>query len=158
MNSTITITLTEEQMKNIQEGKPITIEPPRGEPEKFRCREENRYFATRSGIANSSINRHQEEFDNYAYQSTEQEALEFENLRKQLAIQFEFLKQHAPDYKPNWLNKREPKNYCFYDHELRKWRDGCEYAIQVVKVYMPLEVAELFCEMANSRIIEGLEL
>ena len=152
-----TITLTEKQMEALQEGKPITIEPPKKEPEKFKCRASSNYYANLDGTIRNKGYGSPSELENYVFLATIKEALEFEQLRKQIAIRFEFLKQHAPLYKPTWDNYDEPKYYVYYDFEKKSWDFHHQYHHISPIPYMPKEVARKFCSMANAGLIEGLE-
>jgi hypothetical protein len=156
MNSTIT--LTDEQMEALQEGKSITIEPPKKEPKKFRCHEANRWFCDLEGKPEGAMFTARGERENYAYQATKQEALEFEKLRKQLAIQFEFLKLHAPDWKPDWKDAEQEKCRVYYNHNRKIWLRESGLTFEILTIHMPKEVAGKFCGMANAGLIEGLEV
>ena len=152
-----TITLTEKQMKALQEGKPITIEPPKKEPGKFQCREDNKYYPNLDGTIRNKGYNAPSELENYAFLGTVEEAREFEQLRKQIAIRFEFLKQHAPLYKPTWDDYEDPKYYVYYDAAEQSWDFHHQYQHISPIPYMPKEVARKFCSMANAGLIEGLE-
>ena len=90
---------------------------------------------------------------------SKEEALEFERLRKQMAIQFEFLKQHASDWVPVWKADVKPDKWSvYYSHIECGWEITLHRNDESVRVNMPKEVAEKFCEMANNGVIEGLEV
>jgi hypothetical protein len=154
-----TITLTDEQMKALQEGKSITIEPPKKEPEKFKCRVNGRYYANLDGTIRDKGYGGPSEIENYSLLATKEEAIEFEKLRKHLAIQFEFLKQHAPDWKPDWSGSRTATNHFVYYSFLHNgWRFDTRTCSNTFGVFMPEELAHKFCLMANEGLIEGLEI
>jgi hypothetical protein len=151
-----TITLTDEQMKALQEGNSITIEPPKKEPEKFRCREDNKWYCTLNIVDYARTSIPKSAVDSYLYKATREEALEFEKLRKQLAIQFEFLKQHAPDWKPDWGSIGDAFYHVYYDHRNKVWSYDSWSSLEIATVHMPQKVAEKFCNLANTGLIEGL--
>lgn len=146
-----TIQLTDEQAQALCEGRAVTIQP--SQPT-FSCRKTNSYGATFSGEVDY-FSPNETETTNYAYQATRAEAEEFEALRKNLAIQFEFLKQHDPDFK---FVLHKDNYYVTFDTEDKKWAYYTSSFFRTsTAVYMPKVVAEKFCDMANKGLIEGLE-
>ena len=148
---TTTIQLTDEQAKALCEGNAITIQPPQ---QTFSCRKTNSYGAKFSGVVDKYVVT-EDQIANYAYQATRAEAEEFETLRRNLAIQFEFTKQHDPYFR---FVLEKDACYISFDVESRKWVYCISSFFCVPTVaYMPKAVAEKFCDMANKGLIEGLE-
>ena len=131
--------------------------------EKFKPRENNWWYCSLTGVPmkTGALSQFQE-LQDYRLFATRRDALEFDRLRKQMAIQFEFLNQYDPSYVPDWTDDSEDKWFVYYSHGYESW--SCLSSIdvnpfgQMTVVYMPYEVASKFCNMANAGLIEGLEV
>lgn len=91
--------------------------------------------------------------DNYLAFASEESAKEFNKIRKQLAIQFEFKRQHQTN----------PALHCEYFPMYHSSHDAwvSEFVNSMIRspmVRMTKDVCDKFCEMANNDLIEGLEI
>jgi hypothetical protein len=130
--------------------------------ERFKPREDSYWLCNAEGQPRKSSVRYTGEVNNYSFFSTIAAALSFEKLRKQMAIQFEFLDQHDPSYVPDWTDDAEENWFVYYSHDYESWsclssNDVSPFG-QMTVVYMPYEVATKFINMANAGLIEGLDL
>jgi hypothetical protein len=123
----------------------------------FKARRSNAFFCGLDEESEKSCHPISEKLNNYSLFTNRSEALEFDAIRKQVAIQFEFLKQHAPAYEPDFSLGYIPKYYVIFNTATKTWsKDFCKCIYTPGTVYMPQDVANKFCELANKGLIRGL--
>ena len=88
-------------------------------------------------------------FGNYFH--IESEAEEASKQVRQLLRLCAYVREFAPDYKPDWGNYNEQKWYIFFNKEDKKWSyNNNQFNCTVATVYMPKNVAEELVKKLNS--------
>ena len=88
-------------------------------------------------------------FGNYFH--TEEEAQEALKQVRQLLRLRAYVREFAPDYKPDWCSNSEQKWYILYDEKDNKWDYiSCKFMHNVTTVYMPEDVAKELVKKLNS--------
>lgn len=132
----------------------LTPTPVQWEPKRL---DENEKFWSISGTGtvfssyniNPSTGYERTSFGNYFH--TEQEAEEAAKQVRQLLRLRAYVREFAPDYKPDWTNNSEQKWYIYFDEKYNEWSYGNnQFMRSVTTVYMPECVAEDLVRKLNS--------
>ncbi len=82
---------------------------------------------------------------------TEVEAQEATKQVRQLLRLRAYVREFAPDYKPDWANDSEQKWHIHFDEQAKKWSHGNnQFMRNVTTVYMPECVAKELVKKLNS--------
>lgn len=112
------------------------------------------YFTVSGGLESTRYNGHPWDneclsFGNYFH--TEAEAQEALKQVRQLLRLRAYVREFAPDYKPDWCSNSEQKWYILYDEKDNKWDYiNCKFMHNVTTVYMPEDVAKELVKKLNS--------
>lgn len=136
----------------------LTPIPVQWEPKQL---DENEKFWSISGTGtvfssyniNPSTGYERTSFGNYFH--TEQEAQEAAKQVRQLLRLRAYVREFAPDYKPNWGDSSEQKWYTHFDEKDHKWfYTNNQIMHTVTTVYMPRNVAkELTHKLNNGEVV-----
>lgn len=148
-----TITLTDEQMKALQSGQSITIEPPKPtitkwEPKggDYRVQSDLTIFKNQSSrdFKNSGI-----EYKTQA--QAEQAAKALRSYARQLA----WVSEHYDGWEADWSDRDQNKYYVFYCNNNRKFKpDYCFRSQDLATIYMSKANAIKLTQLMNDGIVE----
>ena len=148
---TITIDGIEYQLTPIATEAP---KPVQWEPKQLAIRQESWFIGSKGSPykANEDLlptDIERVSFGNYFH--TEAEAQEAAKQVRQLLRLRAYVREFAPDYKPDWGNPNEQKWYTHLDKGTNKWSySNNQFMCTVTTVYMPKNVAEELTRKLNS--------
>ena len=152
--STITITVTDEQIKLLQSGEPITIDPTANKYAKWNPR--GGTFQIESDM---SVNENQSWRD-YALAGMEyEEKAEAQKAAKALrsyARQLAWLSENDDGWKADWSNGNQFKHYLYFSEDSKKSYQlaSSRFCHNLNGIYMSEENANKLCKLLNEGIVE----
>lgn len=151
---TNTITLTDEQMKALQSGQPITIEPPKPAIQKWEPKGGTFRLTNELTIYTSEVTNTSSQEIGFQYQTKDKAEQATKQLRS-YARQLAWLSENADGWKADWTNDRQLKYYVVYYTNESRYTCYCTRDVKYTGVvYMSEQNAENLCSLLNSGIVE----
>jgi hypothetical protein len=151
-----TITLTDEQMKALQSGQPITIEPPKQPITKWEPKGGDyiidhllNTITFKNGFKNELwIN------SGLIYQ-TESQAEQAAKALRSYARQLAWLAENDDGWVANWENPNQYKHYVYFHNVKQMYHMSHDYSAKSIGlVYMSENNAQKLCQLLNDGIVE----
>ena len=148
-----TITLTDEQMKALQSGQSITIEPPKPTITKWEPKGGNYRVQSDLTIFKNQSSR---DFKNSGIEyKTQAQAEQAAKALRSYARQLAYLAENDDGWVADWSSDKANKYYVHYHHESKRWFISHNvYAQSAGIIYMSQANAEKLCQLLNDRIVE----
>ena len=152
--STITITVTDEQIKLLQSGEPITIDPTANKYAKWNPR--GGTFQIESDM---SVNENQS-WRNYALAGmeyeTKSEAQKAAKALRSCARQLAWLSENDDGWRADWNNREQLKHYVYLkEYTDKEYRASNTYSYHNLNgIYMSKENANKLSKLLNEGIVE----
>ena len=152
---TNTITLTDEQMKALQSGQSITIEPPKQVVTKWEPKGGDykvKYDLTGPTLDTSIMISELQSGLRYNNKSqAEQAARALRSYSRQLA----YLAENDDGWIADWNNSTIIKYYISYNHTYRRWKIYNNTSARALgSIYMSEDNAKKLCQLLNDEIVE----
>ena len=148
--NTITLTLTDEQMKALQSGKAITIEPPK--PVITKWEPKGGDYCILKDFSVALVNNNCTYPKHMTYETQEQAEQAAKAIRS-YARQLAWLSENEDEY--IWEDTNHHNYFVFFDTKLETYRFDWEQGKKVIStVYMSKLNAEKLCDLLNSGIVE----
>jgi hypothetical protein len=149
-----TITLTDEQMKALQSGQSITIEPPKQPTTKWEPKEGRFRLTNELNVYTSVITNHIIREAGFQYQ-TESQAEQAAKALRSYARQLNWLHENDDGWIADWNNDTQSK-YCVYlDYNTNTFNSThVYYSLQLNNIYMSEVNAEKLCRLLNEGVVE----
>jgi hypothetical protein len=149
-----TITLTDEQMKALQSGQSITIEPPKPSITKWEPKGTKFTICNNLEVANFSSNNIEVILSGMTY-GTKSQAEQAAKALRSYARQLAYLAENDDGWSPDWLNGTQPKFYIYFDTCLRKYEIySSTVSHNLGTQYMSKNNAQKLCQLLNDGIVE----
>ena len=149
-----TINLTKEQFEQLQSNKTLTINLDEQKQEKW---------IPSSGKWNISLidEPYETNIQNKRYTEagveyeTEEEAIKASKAIRAYARQLKWLSENEDNFKPDWNNISQQKNYVTYDNRHKIYDIGLNFEnTNVNTIYMSANNAEKLCRLLNEGVVE----
>jgi len=154
--STITITVTDEQIKLLQSGEPITIEPLNTTIVKWKPTG-GKYLINRFGdeVYVDKLQTASEVSAGLRYSSKEK-AEEAAKAIRSYARQLKWLAENDDGWKANWSNGNQFKHYVYFSEDYKKSYQvtSSSFCHNLNGIYMSKENANKLCKLLNEGIVE----
>ena len=146
-----TITLTDEQMKALQSGQSITIEPPKQTIPKWNPKGGRYTIYGDFRVEYSEISTESFRLAGTEYQTQTQAAKALHSYARQL----NWLHENDDGWVANWNNDTQPK-YCIYlDYMTNTFmQTHVYYSLQLSSIYMSEQNASKLCQLLNDGMVE----
>lgn len=152
MDRTITLTLDDEQMKALQSGKAITIEPPKPGIQKWQPKGGD--YCILKDFSVALVNNNCTYPKHMTYQTQEQAEQAAKALRS-YARQLAWLSENSDGWKPDWKDTSKGKYYVYYDVKTNYYSINSNQVFKIINtVYMSRNNAEKLCQLLNDGIVE----
>ena len=150
-----TITLTDDQMKALQSGQSITIEPPKQFIQRWEPKGGQWLISAALNDSYSIENKHNEySLSGLRYQTQEQAEQAAKALRS-YARQLNWLNENDDGWSPEWLNGTKPKFYIYFDTCSMKYgMYSSTVSHNLGTQYMSKNTAIKLCQLLNDGIVE----
>jgi hypothetical protein len=149
-----TITLTEEQMKALQSGQSITIEPPKPIITKWDPKGGRYTIYGDFRVEYSGINAETFRLAGTEYQ-TQTQAEQAAKALRSYARQLAWLAENDDGWTVDWNNTIKPKPFVYFDTINNKYNTAIVYQEKCLsRVYMSQDNAEKLCKLLNDGIVE----
>jgi hypothetical protein len=157
-----TITLTDEQMKALQSGQSITIEPPKPVITKWEPKHKSiSYFID---FSDSSVNfighyydsRYGKHLSNLGFTyDTKAQAEQAAKALRSYARQLNWLHENDDGWVANWENSNQYKHFVYFHNLRQMYLISHDYlAKSIGLVYMSKPNADKLCQLLNDGIVE----
>ncbi len=151
---TNTIQLTDEQMKALQSGQSITIEPPKQVIQKWEPKGGDYTIYGDFKVERCGMNTESFRLAGMEYQTqfqAEQAAKALRSYARKLA----WLAENDDGWVADWDNRYQIKNYVYFDTKIKRYsifHDSIDCNIS--SIYMSADNAEKLCVLLNNGIVE----
>ena len=148
-----TITLTDEQMKALQSGQSITIEPPKPTITKWEPKGGNYRVQSDLTIFKNQSSR---DFKNSGIEyKTQAQAEQAAKALRSYARQLAYLAENDDGWIADWNNILSIKYYVSYNHTYRTWKICNNTSARALGIiYMSEDNAQKLCQLLNDGIVE----
>ena len=152
MDRTITLTLDDEQMKALQSGKAITIEPPKPSIQKWQPKGGD--YCILKDFSVALVNNNCTYPKHMTYQTQEQAEQAAKALRS-YARQLAWLAENSDGWKPDWKDTSNQKYYVYYEEKTNYYENNLNQVHKNINtIYMSKKNAEKLCQLLNDGIVE----
>ena len=152
MNRTITLTLDDEQMKALQSGKAITIEPPKLSIQKWQPKGGDYCILKDFSVALVNNNC---TYPKYMTYQTESQAEQAAKAIRSYARQLAWLVENSDGWKPDWKDASKGKYYIYYEEKTKYYNINSNQVYKSINtIYMSKKNAEKLCQLLNDGIVE----
>ena len=152
MDRTITLTLDDEQMKALQSGKAITIEPPKPSIQKWQPKGGD--YCILKDFSVALVNNNCTYPKHMTYQTQEQAEQAAKALRS-YARQLAWLAENSDGWKPDWKDASKQKYYVYYEEKTNYYEISSNQIHKYINtIYMSKKNAEKLCQLLNDGIVE----
>lgn len=152
MNRTITLTLDDEQMKALQSGKAITIEPPKLDIQKWQPNGGDYCILKDFSVALVNNNC---TYPKYMTYETQEQAEQAAKALRSYARQLAWLAENSDGWKPDWKDTSNGKYYVYYDEKTKYYNINSNQVFKYINtIYMSKKNAEKLCQLLNDGIVE----
>ena len=152
MDRTITLTLDDEQMKALQSGKAITIEPPKLGIQKWQPKGGD--YCILKDFSVALVNNNCTYPKHMTYQ-TESQAEQAAKAIRSYARQLAWLTENSDGWKPDWEDTSKEKYCICYDEKLNYYHINSNQVHRYIDtIYMSRKNAEKLCQLLNDGIVE----
>lgn len=142
-----TITLTDEQMKALQSGESITIEPPKPVITKWEPKGGDYCILKDFSVALVNNNC---TYPKYMTYQTQEQAERAAKAIRSYARQLAWLEENSDGWKPDWKNICKEKYYIYYDEKTNNYNINSNQVHKSLNtIYMSKENAEKLCHLLN---------
>ena len=149
-----TITLTDEQMKALQSGQPITIEPPKQSITTKWEPKGGKYIITPSLSISVGTSCTHSMLSGLAYQTKEQ-AMQAAKALRSYARQLRWFYEHDDGWIADWNDTSKPKSSIAFDEPRNRYSVKRDYDFNNINnIYMSEENAEKLCRLLNEGVVE----
>lgn len=152
MDRTITLTLDDEQMKALQSGKAITIEPPKLGIQKWEPKGGD--YCILKDFSVALVNNNCTYPKHMTYETQEQAEQAAKAIRS-YARQLAWLAENSDGWKPDWKDTSKEKYYIHYDVKTHYYNINSNQVYKNINtIYMSKKNAEKLCQLLNDGIVE----
>lgn len=152
MNRTITLTLDDEQMKALQSGQSITIDPPKPVITKWEPKGGDYCILKDFSVALVNNNC---TYPKYMTYQTQEQAEQAAKAIRLYARQLAWLEENSDGWKPDWKDISEDKYYIYYDEKTNNYGINSNQVHKSLNtIYMSKKNAEKLCQLLNDGIVE----
>ena len=152
MDRTITLILDDEQMKALQSGKAITIEPPKLGIQKWQPKGGD--YCILKDFSVALVNNNCTYPKHMAYETQEQAEQAAKAIRS-YARQLAWLVENSDGWKPDWKDTSKEKYYIHYDVKTNYYNINSNQVYKNINtIYMSKKNAEKLCQLLNDGIVE----
>ena len=149
-----TITLTDEQMKALQLGKSITIEPPKPTVTKWEPKPGTFTIELISLVGYEAQSNDMYRLAGAEYQTKSQANLAAKQLRA-YARQLAWVSEHCDGWEADWSNENQNKYFVIYSHECKEFQStNCYQSQYVNNIFMSKTNATKLAQLMNDGIVE----
>ena len=149
-----TITLTKEQFEQLQSNKTLTINLDEPKQEKWTPSSGEWNASLIDAVYKCSTMSEQYSEAGLEY-STESEAITASKALRAYARQLKWLSENEDNFKPDWNNILQQKNYVTYDNKHKTYDIGLNIEKNNVNtIYMSEKNAEKLCRLLNEGVVE----
>lgn len=152
MNRTITLTLDDEQMKALQSGQSITIEPPK--PIITKWEPTGGDYCILKDFSVALVNNNCTYPKHMTYETQEQAEQAAKAIRS-YARQLAWLEENSDGWKPDWKDASEHKYYIYYDEKTNDYNINSNQVYNSLNtIYMSRKNVDKLCQLLNDGIVE----
>ena len=149
-----TITLTDKQMKALQSGQSITIEPPK--PAIVKWEPKGGFYCVYGDLSTDYVklpsNNYIKSGMTYKTQSQAEQAA---RVLRSYARQLAWLAENDDGWVADWNNISSIKYYVSYNHTYRTWKICNNTSARALgNIYMSEDNAKKLCQLLNDEIVE----
>ncbi len=149
-----TITLTDEQMKALQSGQSITIEPPKQVIQKWEPKGGDYTIYGDFKVERCGMNTESFRLAGMEYQTQFQADSAAKQLRA-YARQLAYLAENDDGWIADWSNSSLLKYYVYYNYKSKKFKEGRNFTEQSFgRIYMSKANATKLAQLMNDSIVE----
>ena len=154
MNRTITLTLDDEQMKALQSGKAITIEPPTKEIEIEQWKPKGGDYCILKDFSVALVNNNCT-YPKYMTYQTQEQAEQAAKAIRSYARQLSWLAENSDGWKPDWKDILKEKYYIYYDEKTNDYNINSNQLHKGINtIYMSRKNAEKLSSLLNDVIVK----
>ena len=149
-----TITLTKEQFEQLQSNKTLTINLDEQKQEKWIPSSGEWNISLIDEPYKSTIKSTRYTEAGVEYETEEEAAKAYKAIRS-YARQLKWLSENEDNFKPDWNNISQQKNYVTYDNRDKTYCIGFNFENNNVNtIYMSAKNAEKLCRLLNEGVVE----
>ena len=149
-----TITLTDEQMKALQSGQSITIEPPK--PAIVKWEPKGGFYCVCGDLSTNYVNLPSNNYikSGMTYK-TQSQAEQAARVLRSYSRQLAYLAENDDGWVADWNDYDKNKCYVSYNYHYRTWKIYSNTSARALGIiYMSEDNAKKLCQLLNDEIVE----